>query len=396
MKAAFATASSGRATTLRRVDRFVAPSGHAEPARFIADYLYVAHNVGERLAWPLHRALGGRLLGMTDTGGSAAAEAAIADLRRVLPDAAARASSWVVDTDYAGSPRGRSVAFLFGQGERHPSLVVKRARLAAPGEMPSLRHERETIDSLGRTLPDAIARTIPRVVAYECGGAWETLALTWLPGRSAYAEMHTRLAPAGAVEEHFERAARWLARFHEATAIRGETLQPAEREGEIRETLAARGLTAHPGWFARLCDWCTRHPVSPVRSHGDFWARNLLISGRDVSGVVDWEQSANGSPFDDLFHFAASYGLSYPWRRYRRASPEEALRRTFLVEGRVSRAVRAYLHAYCRDRGFEASELGSWFRLFVLARAQAGAPKGEVWIRFDEMLGATDRSVFSG
>jgi aminoglycoside phosphotransferase (APT) family kinase protein len=404
MKAVSASAGALPGATvarLRRVDRLVAPRGDAASASFIVRYLYVAHGLRERVAWPIHRVLRGRLLGTTGAGELVAtAEAAIADVRRLVPDAAAQAGSWIVDTDYPGSPRARTIVFLFTRGERHPSLVVKRARIAASGEAPSLGRERKVLESLRGRLPDSIALTIPRVVAHRTIGGFESVALTWLRGRSAYAEMQTRLAPVHAVETHFDAAARWLARFHEATVDRGQVFQPPTSEARLREVLVAAARPAELGWFAQLCESCAARPVPPVRSHGDFWARNLLLhvedAARDPAGVVDWEASVQGSPFDDLFQFATSYGLAYPWQRYRRANTEEALRRTFLLENRVSHAVRMYLRTYCSERGMDPSALASWFRLFLLGRAQASAPKGNVWIRFDEMLATAGRSVFSG
>lgn len=385
---------------LRRADRFVVPSEHGAAAAFVASQLYVAHSFRERLAWRFHRALGGRTLfrAVAPETLADAARAAIADAARLVPQLAGNAASWIVDTDYAGSPRHRTVAIIFGHGHAGPALVVKRARHVSGDSARGLHRERETLDLLHRKLPPALVETVPRVIGHSASEEWDSLALTWVPGRSAYADMQTSLLPASGIAAHFRSAGRWLADFHEATAEHGRVLQPAHDEAAVRDMLALSGSRDDRQWFARLCDWCATHPVHAVTAHGDFWARNLLLGGsRHAVGVVDWEQSAgDASPFDDLFHFAVSYGLAYPWRRYRRASTEEAFRRTFLEENRVSSAVRQYLHDYCRGRAIDTSALEWWFRLFLLRRAHEGGREGALWIRFEERLARANRSVFSG
>ncbi|HSL19901.1 MAG TPA: hypothetical protein VK886_00060 [Vicinamibacterales bacterium] len=382
---------------LQKIDRFVLPAGDSRRAAFIVDRLYVAHSLRERLAWSWHRANGGRALAHAAESGelTAASLSAIATAEAwpALPQAA---RSWIVDTDYHGSARDRSIVFVFGDDRSEPSLVVKRARAASGRALRSLARERDALEALRRALPADLADTVPCVAGYEAADGWESLALTWLPGRSAYVEMQTRLLPSASVEGHFLSAASWLARFHEATSVPGRSVEPASDAND-----AASGEGATPDWLARLRDACARAPVRAVRSHGDFWARNVLLARRRglarIMGVVDWEQSCDASsPFDDLFQFALTYGLSYPWSRYRRAEPIEAFRRTFLADTRVARAVRAYLQAYCRERGLDAALLASWFRCFLRERASRDDSKGDLWTRFDQAIGAAGRSVFSG
>jgi aminoglycoside phosphotransferase (APT) family kinase protein len=385
---------------LRRADRFVVPSEHGAAAAFVASHLYVAHSFRERLAWRFHRAFGGRTLfrAIAPDALADAAQAAIADAADLVPHLAGNATSWIVDTDYADSARHRTVAIVFREGRADPALVVKRARHVPGGGARALHGEREALEMLHRRLPPALVETVPHVIGHSVTEGWESLALTWVQGRSAYADMQTSLLPASGIAVHFRSAGRWLADFHDATAEHGRALQPARDEAAVRDMLALSGSRDDRQWFARLCDWCAAHPVHAVTSHGDFWARNVLLGApRHAAGVVDWEQSArDASPFDDLFHFAVSYGLAYPWRRYRRASAEDALRRTFLEENRVSSAVRQYLHDYCRGRALDTAALEWWFRLFLLRRAHDGGREGALWIRFEERLARASRSVFSG
>lgn len=115
---------------MKMVDRFVLSSEDSTPAAFLVDHLYVAHGLRERLAWHVHRATRGRALARRTTMADlpAAARAAVVPAVRGLPGAPAGASSWIVDTDYRGSARGRSVVFVFVEDARHPALIVKRAR----------------------------------------------------------------------------------------------------------------------------------------------------------------------------------------------------------------------------------------------------------------------------
>ena len=47
--------------------------------------------------------------------------------------------------------------------------------------------------------------------------------------------------------------------------------------------------------LARLQD-LTRHPDGTVLVHGDLWLGNLLVTGDEISGVVDWTRARRGSP----------------------------------------------------------------------------------------------------
>lgn len=69
-------------------------------------------------------------------------------------------------------------------------------------------------------------------------------------------------------------------------------------------------------------------------------------------GVVDWEHFVpSASPLVDLIHYARTYGISYPWRRYHRIAEKHAIRRTFRENNRVSRAVRRYFEVYSETTG---------------------------------------------
>lgn len=218
---------------------------------------------------------------------------------------------WLLVEDYPGNGRNRLVVFLFKTGAASPMAVLKLGS--------NLRREAEALRFLADRLPADLRGTVPRLLDFQ----EEALLMSPVPGVSAYMEVQGLLAPGRAVDRHFDAAVDWLLRFHRATGA----------------------------------------------SHGDFWARNLLVG---PTAVVDWEHFTEEAPIDaDLFHFPLTYGLNYPWERWRRLPPDEAFRRTFLEDNRVSRAVRRYLARFgepaaLRER-FE-SRLSSEF-LDLLRRA---------------------------
>jgi hypothetical protein len=226
---------------------------------------------------------------------------------------------WLLVDDYSGNERNRLVVFLFREGEASPKAVLKLGS--------GLQREAEALRFLAERLPADLRGSVPHLLAWQ----EQALLMSPVPGVSAYVEMQGLLAPRRAVDRHFDAAADWLFKFHRATGA----------------------------------------------SHGDFWARNLLVS---PTAVVDWEHFTEEAPiYADLFHFPLTYGLNYPWERWRRLPPDEAFRRTFLEDNRVSRAVRRYLTRF--------------------GDPAALRPHFEAWLdnsAFLELMGRAGRSVFSG
>lgn len=224
---------------------------------------------------------------------------------------------WLLVQDYSDNGRDRLVVFLFG--EDGPTSVLKLGG--------GLQRESEALRFLEERLPADLRGSVPRLL----DSGEEALLMSPVQGVSAYVEMQGLLAPGRAVDRHFDAAAGWLLRFHRSTGA----------------------------------------------SHGDFWARNLLVG---PTAVVDWERFSEEAPIHaDLFHFPLTYGLNYPWERWRRLPPDEAFRRTFLEDNRVSRAVRRYLARFADPASLR------W--------------PFEAWLEnagFREMLGRAGRSVFSG
>ena len=310
--------------------------------------------------------------------------------------------------DYPTSSRQRLVLFLFDQRRRGPTAVLKLGLTSETN-----RPEHEAIQRVRRRLPQPLRASVPEPLAFARASGFEALLLSGLPGRSAYVELHTRFAPRWFVASHLQQAAVWLARFHEATRSHTGVFEPERSRSALLRTLTEQEIDAgDSGWLDSLCESCRRSPLPLASSHGDFWARNVLVdvhpghtSDAALTGVVDWECfREEAPPFEDLFHFPLTYGLNYPWSRYGRTSPDTAFGQTFLEDNHVSREVRRYFHRYCALGGLDPQRLGALFRLFLLGRAAAAYRTHAdgnrqdrwFWLRCHRRLIESDRSVFSG
>jgi hypothetical protein len=296
--------------------------------------------------------------------------------------------AWLAAADYAGTGRRRTLAFLFAAGGDRPRAVAKLRPLAAAGG--PLSAEREAIEGVRAELPADLAATVPAVLGRRCAAGREGLLLAALPGRSVWAELHATSFPLRQAPRHLAAAADWLVRFHVAT-----------RRAEVFrlppwDELAA-GEPSPPPWYRRLAERLDRRPLPLAAGHGDFWPRNVLVAGGAVTAVVDWEATRRAAPpFVDLFTFAWSYGLDGPWRRGGRLPAAEAFRHAFLDDGRLSRAVAAYLARYAGALALDGEVLQDLFRLWLRTRPADDLEGGDTWRICDRMLGEAGRSAFSG
>jgi hypothetical protein len=306
--------------TLAQVDRFVFPAGDPDIASFLFERLLAPHNLRERVRRSALLSIPGLAARIPrPLAKDRPIRETIETALRSLDLAPCR---WLLVEDYSGNGRDRLVVFLFGEGATSPRAVLKLGS--------SLRREAEALKLLAERLPADLRDSVPSLLDWQ----EQALLMSPVPGVSAYVEMQGLLAPGRAVDRHFDAAAEWLFRFHRATGA----------------------------------------------SHGDFWARNLLVGLVGPTAVVDWEHFTEEAPIDaDLFHFPLTYGLNYPWERWRRLPPDEAFRRTFLEDNRVSRAVRRYLARFGEPAALR-QRFESWL--------------GES--EFRNLLGRAGRSVFSG
>jgi Ser/Thr protein kinase RdoA (MazF antagonist) len=203
----------------------------------------------------------------------------------------------------------------------------------------------------------------------------------------------------------------WLACFHMMTQSTNRKV-----DFELGKAAVLEALSTTP---ERIDLEDARFLMEPLRQrylripltacHGDFGSWNLLVRRRrrsmggpmlDISGVVDWEDfSADANPVDDLFHYAVTYGLDYPWIPYRKRSPEEAFRLAFLEESPVSRAIRTSFSVYCDLTGIPVDALRPLFHFFLLKRwhvTRASAEDDQRWLTFHRVLNGARAYVFDG
>lgn len=406
------------------VDRFLVPVEERQIVRYLFRNLLITHNLRERLARtvvatlaPLgegwvrlfpgaRRASSVAAPGAVDDSGSGSAcppwEEILGTLSQVLAQEGEDLLSgldmgslqdlrWLGLRDYAEGGRGQILFFLFPPEASRPAAVLKLRPLDGSG--PSLVREWEALRTLEDTLSPSLRVTLPRPLAFRLVGSREALLLSCLPGRSAYQEMQTSWFPRRQIRTHFRQAAEWLATFHQATRHLEEVWDVEQEESmveAISRTLFSGGYPPDGRWYDDLWRRLQRSPLPLVAAHGDFWARNLILTpsgGQARVGVVDWERfTPRGSILSDLFHFPLTYGLNYPWRGYRRSPPEEAFRRTFLDPSPVSRGVREYLGVYGRRLGLEGRTLEGLFRLYLIHRASEKRKEQGRWLEFYGMV----------
>lgn len=386
------------APAIGEAGRFLVPL-EAPLVRYFRHYLFVPHGWRERLAGRLPGALGRAALFRRPASGAEATVEAVAsalrtgDLLHGTPLAGRPGLRFVVQRDDPAESRGRLIAFLFGEGDQRPAAVLKLRPHDSTRR--TLRQEWEALRWAER-LPATLAAAVPSPLAFHEGDRAEALLLSWLPGRSAYVEMQSALRPRLRVARHFAEAAAWLARFHRATRRPGRTFVPAHEPAAGPE--AAADGSQSLAWIEEVERLCAERPLPLSASHGDFWARNLLLDGRGSAAVVDWEHFCEEAPpFEDLFHFPLTYGLNYPWSGGRRRPPEAAFRLTFIEDNHVSRQVRTYFRRYCAETGVAPDILAPLFHLYLSTRFSRRADaEGGLWSRFQLLLARADRSVFSG
>jgi len=209
-------------------------------------------------------------------------------------------------------PNAKLTVLLVPHGQSKPALAVKVPTTeVAEG---SVVAERRLLAALQMRLPPQLLVTIPRSTEVVGAEGSPILVVSALPGSPMSTRYHgwRHVATRSAVESDFNMAGSWLARFHAATA--GEQA-PIDMDGGVADILSSRfaddpaiegALPQLRATHARL-----RKSTSPRTAvHGDFWFGNLLATGDQISGVIDWESGAiSGEPLRDVVRFAIMYAL---------------------------------------------------------------------------------------
>ncbi len=392
--------ATGFEAALRQVDRFLLPKGDVRALRFLVNHLFVPHNRREWIwsrvplgipglpQWGLSVPYGFPAARPTDLIGEVL-DWARAELSR------GRKGEWsfILHRDRTFSEWTRVLLFLFHGQEREPAAVAKLARHG-------LRSEWEALQYLSRALPPELAATVPVAAFYRWFGGSEALLMRSLAGRTMFHEIGCRPLGASKVEHHLSNGATWLACFHLLTRDPAAGFRADEEALRLRSDL--------PDWFdgAEIDALASEKlPIPLSASHGDFWARNLILRRRsggrsqamtEISGVVDWEHfSRSAPPFEDLFHFALTYALDYPWSPFARKPPEDAFRRGFLSDNAVSRGIRSAFLGYCDLTGLPFEKLKPLFQLFLLGRSRRQkASRPEPWSSLHRLVAEGRGTVF--
>lgn len=209
-------------------------------------------------------------------------------------------------------PNAKVTVLQFASGDKAPCRCVKVPTTPEAGE--AVRREAAVLKALHPRLSGSMAATVPRLlesIPTPEGPAAVSTALPGTPMLTRYHSWgHTSRPLTVAWDLAMSRA--WL-----------EGLWSATQDGFGKQDLVAPILDElhcryewHDSWRAvarrleRLRTRLRKVPTRLAAAHGDFWFGNVLVQGRGVSGVVDWEAGAvPGQPVRDLLRFALTYAL---------------------------------------------------------------------------------------
>ncbi len=209
-------------------------------------------------------------------------------------------------------PNAKVTVLLIPIGSERPSLAIKIPTTAAAEA--TIAAERTVLLDLQTRLPSDVLASVPALkdIPEAQGRPW--LVTTALPGVPMTTRYHAwrHVSNPTAVDADFRAVEAWLARFQSASAG---PRSPLDMDGGTTELLRRRfaGDPLLDERLARLSDIHSRlrSTTTPRTAvHGDFWFGNVLVAGKQISGVIDWEGgAASGEPVRDLVRFTLSYAL---------------------------------------------------------------------------------------
>jgi Phosphotransferase enzyme family len=208
-------------------------------------------------------------------------------------------------------PNAKITVLQIPDGGGRPTLAIKLP--TTPAAQATIAAERAVLAGLRARLPDVALATIPTLERVP-GLPKHSLVTNALPGSPMTTRYHAwrHLGNQAGVRADFLTVGAWLAGLQ--SNVTGPR-QPVDMDGGMTSLLGRRFsedprlddlLAALGAVHARL--GTTSTPRTAV--HGDFWFGNVLTTGEQVSGVIDWEAgSACGEPIRDLVRFALTYSL---------------------------------------------------------------------------------------
>lgn len=215
-------------------------------------------------------------------------------------------------------PELSTISFLVRAKDRSgavPFALVKIPRYPKePQASMTLELERDNLDYVSRTLSGKLSKNVPSVLFYETIQNCPVLAETCVDG----AEMtSTILAKPDVLDPFFDNlsiASSWLTMLHNSFETKTDVLEDAVRRilGEALSSLPedSRALLAGAAKvLSGALEKNSSKSINVVPQHGDYHASNIFIRGKEVSGVIDWEDfSRDGHPACyDYMHFVFTY-----------------------------------------------------------------------------------------
>jgi hypothetical protein len=214
-------------------------------------------------------------------------------------------------------PDGK-VCVIFFDDRNRPAVVAKVAR--TPVGEAALHREYAVLEHFWDLGCSLVTDFAPEPLLLEEINGRLVLALSHRPGRPMLSRYHTpgHTSDPDQVAEDFLAAGDWLQAFHRQTLSGAEQLDAdgfQERVASVFEryratvgwSLEEEDLAAAVARRAAALNGC---PIPVTGVHGDFWMGNLLMEGRGISGVLDWELGfTNRFPLDDIYKFPTSYGF---------------------------------------------------------------------------------------
>jgi hypothetical protein len=286
-----------------------------------------------------------------------------------------------------------------GSGPRE-QLAVKVP--TTPRASTAVETEGRMLVALRRLPLGTLHDTVPRYVESVQEDGSTVLVSTLVTGTPMSVGYHRYLHTArpDAVRADFRRAGDWLREFQRQTGAATDSLiWPTT----VHDEVAGRwdGHPDLPAALARLAAARDRlyglsTPVTVV--HGDFWFGNVLVTGDEVTGVIDWEAgSPAGCPLRDLVRFALSYCLyldrhTRPGHRVlghpglRRAGFGAGVRYGLLGSGWLPSLVRDFLGSGLEDLGLPRV---AWYDAALVGLGEVAATAN------DETFGADHLSLLA-
>jgi aminoglycoside phosphotransferase len=209
-------------------------------------------------------------------------------------------------------PNAKVTVLLFPPGGRRPAYALKMPTTGA-AEV-AVRRERRLLGELQELDLGPLRTSVPRPLSeVEVQGRC-CLLTTAVPGASMFGAYHRwrHTAAPASVRADFRAAGAWLAAFQERTAGCSEPLDLGRDLAAALDRRFATGQEAADaiGELERVHAVLAGAEAPRTAVHGDFWTGNLLVTGDQVAGVVDWELGAiSGEPARDLVRFALTYAL---------------------------------------------------------------------------------------